>query len=171
MSDAKIRRITKLMNELNADGDVKNTGLESLYVQTTHTGNVSVTGTIQSGNVSVTDTIQDAQGNVRVLNRTAINSTPYALQANSSGKYFSTTSGANTITIDSANCISGQIITIFNFLNTDMTISWTNMAHGVFIAGDGTGKGTSGSLTLAPKGLVTILNDTDQRLIFNGNVS
>ena len=31
MSDAKIRRITKLMNELNADGDVKNSGLESAY--------------------------------------------------------------------------------------------------------------------------------------------
>lgn len=36
MSDAKIRRITKLMNELNADGDVKNSGLESAYTSNTY---------------------------------------------------------------------------------------------------------------------------------------
>ena len=36
MSDAKIRRITKLMNELNADGDVKNTGLESAYTSNSY---------------------------------------------------------------------------------------------------------------------------------------
>lgn len=36
MSDAKIRRITKLMNELNADGDVKNSGLETAYVANTY---------------------------------------------------------------------------------------------------------------------------------------
>ena len=41
-SDAKIRRITKLMNELNADGDVKSSGLEASYLSATYTGaNVS----------------------------------------------------------------------------------------------------------------------------------
>ena len=45
MSDAKIRRITKLMNELNADGDVKNTGLESAY-----TSNAYAASTFTSNN-------------------------------------------------------------------------------------------------------------------------
>jgi hypothetical protein len=166
MSDAKIRRITKLMNELNADGDVKNSGLESSYVQTTHTGNITVTG-----NTTITDTIQDAQGNVRVLNRNAVDSSPYALPSGSSGKYFVAFGSASTITIDSGDCEQGQIITIFNFLDTDITISWTNMTNGVYIAGDTTNQGTSGSVTLAGKGLVTILNDTADRMILSGNVS
>jgi hypothetical protein len=35
-SGTKIRRILKLMNELNADGDVKNTGLEKTYASNTY---------------------------------------------------------------------------------------------------------------------------------------
>jgi hypothetical protein len=102
MSDAKIRRITKLMNELNADGDVKNSGLESAYtsnayasstfVQTTHTGNITITG-----NTTVTDTIQDAQGNVRALDITVVTSTPYVVASGSSGKYFALTTGSRAL--------------------------------------------------------------------------
>lgn len=120
----------------------------------------------------VGSTLTDAQGNVRALDRTGITSTPYALPSNSSGKYFSCSSGSGTITIDSGDCESGQIITIWNgFAGGDVTISWTNMNHGVFIAGDSTSKGTSGSVTLSNGGIVTIINDTAQRLVFNGNVS
>jgi hypothetical protein len=130
-----------------------------------------VGSTVTAVNVTASGTIQDAQGNVRVLNRNSVDSTPYALPSGSSGKYFVAFGSASTITIDSGNCETGQIITIFNFLNTDITISWTNMTNGVYIAGDTTNQGTSGSVTLAGKGLVTILNDTADRLIFNGNVS
>lgn len=130
------------------------------------TADAGDTNTYQVGS-----TVTDAQGNVRVLNRNSINSTPYALPSDSSGKYFSTTTGASVITIDSGNCVLGQIITIYNHLDTDITISWTNMTHGVYIAGDTTSKGTNGSVTLVGKGLVTILNDTSARLLLNGNVS
>lgn len=116
-------------------------------------------------------TIQDGQGNVRALNRTDVTTTPYALPSGSSGKYFSCSSASSVFTIDASNCTYGQIITIWNYNTTNMTISWTNMNHGVWIAGDTTSLGTSGSVTLAGKGLVTVLSDTDQRLIFNGNVS
>ena len=75
------------------------------------------------------------------------------------------------ITIDSGDCELGQIITIYNHLNTSVTISWTNMTNGVYIAGATTSKGTNGSVTLAGKGLVTILNDVAARLVLNGNVS
>jgi len=121
--------------------------------------------------LDVNGSIQDSQGNVRALDRTGINSTPYAIPANSTGKYFSTTTGASVITIDSGDCELGQIITIYNHLNTSVTISWTNMTNGVYIAGATTSKGTNGSVTLAGKGLVTILNDVAARLVLNGNVS
>jgi len=143
-------------------------------IKTADTGNnntYQVGSTVTAVDVTASGTIQDSQGNVRVLNRTGINSTPYAIPANSSGKYFSTTIGAGTITIDPANCVLGQIITIYNHLDTSVTISWTNMTNGVYIAGNTTSKGTNGSVTLVGKGLVTILNDVATRLIFNGNVS
>ena len=132
---------------------------------------VTASSTVTAANVTASGTIQDSQGNVRVLERTGITSTPYALPANSSGKYFSCGTGSGTITIDSANCEVGQIITIYNHSNSGTTISWTNMINGVYIAGDTTSKGTNGSVTLAAKGLVTILNDTAARLVLNGNVS
>jgi hypothetical protein len=132
---------------------------------------IVVTNKVTTTDIAASGTVQDSQGNVRVLERTGITSTPYALPANSSGKYFSCGGGSGTITIDSGNCEVGQIITIFNFQNTGLTISWTNMTNGVFIAGDTTGKGTSGSVTLTGKGLVTILSDVADRLVMNGNVS
>lgn len=48
MSDAKIRRITKLMNELNADGDVKNTGLESSYTSNAYAASIFTSNTYVS---------------------------------------------------------------------------------------------------------------------------
>lgn len=132
---------------------------------------ISGSSGINTANVTSTDTITDVQGNVRVLDRNAIDSSTYALPSGSSGKYFSCYGSTNTFTIDSGNCVNGQIITIYNHLNTDITISWTNMINGVYIAGDTTNQGTSGSVTLAGKGLVTVLNDTLNRMILSGNVS
>ena len=146
------------------------------------TGNIAVSGTVTavdvtaSGDVTAVDvtasgTIQDAQGNVRALERTAVTTTPFDLPANSSGKYFSMSTGSSTFTIDAGDCEVGQIITIFNFNNASRTISWTNMTNGVYIAGHTTSLGTNGSTTLVAKGLVTIINDTADRLIMNGNLS
>ena len=56
MSDAKIRRITKLMNELNADGDVKNSGLESAYTSNAYATSVFTANTY----------LQDALGSAGV---------------------------------------------------------------------------------------------------------
>ena len=149
----------------------RGSGGHSERMRINSSGNVGIGTTSPATELDVNGTIQDAQGNVRALKRTGITSTPYALPANSSGKYFSCNTGAGTITIDAGDCETGQIITIYNQLNTDITISWTNMSSNVFIAGDTTSKGTSGSVTLTGKGLVTIINDVAARLIFSGNVS
>lgn len=119
----------------------------------------------------VGSTVTDAQGNVRALDRTGITSTPYALPSNSSGKFFSLGSGSGTFTIDANNFDVGHIITIYNHQDTDATISWTNMTNGVYIAGNTTNQGTSGSVTLTGKGLVTIIAAASNRLVINGNVS
>lgn len=143
-------------------------------IKTADTGDSTtyqVGSTVTSVNVTSSGTVQDGQGNVRALNRTDVTTTPYALPSGSSGKYFSCSVGSSVFTIDASNCTLGQIITIWNYNTTNMTISWTNMIHDVWIAGDTTSLGPNGSVTLAGKGLVTVLSDTDKRLIFNGNVS
>ncbi len=130
-----------------------------------------VGSTVTAVNVTASGTIQDAQGNVRVLERTDVTTTPYALPSGSSGKYFALSGSASVFTIDASNCVQGQIITVFNFKDTDVTISWTSMTNNAYIAGDTTALGTSGSVTLAGKGLVTVVNDVASRLVFSGNVS
>lgn len=117
-------------------------------------------------------TLTDAQGNVRALERTAITSTPYDFPAASSGKYFVCNENSLTVNIDGADISMGDIFTFWAFPNNgDVTISWTNMTNGVYIAGDTNNKGTSGSITLAAGGLCTVICDTDTRMLFNGNVS
>ena len=163
MSDAKIRRITKLMNELNADGDVKNSGLESAYVQTTHTGNITITGTIQ-----------DAQGDVRSLEKTTISSTPYVVSSGSSGKYFSLASGSANVDFYTANVTAGDIMTFYNHQSSNANFNFTGMNNGVYIAGtdeDKTGGGLGNTLVLSAKGVATVICDATGRLVFNGNVS
>lgn len=120
----------------------------------------------------VGSTVTDAQGNVRVLNRTGITSTPYNFPSGSSGKYFSCNASSLTINIDAADIALGEIFTFWAYPSQgDVTIAWTNMTNGVWIAGDATSKGTSGSVTLAAAGVCTVLCDADARLIFSGNVS
>lgn len=120
----------------------------------------------------VGSTVTDAQGNVRALERNVISSTPYNFPAASSGKYFVCNVNSLTINIDGADISLGDIFTIWSFpTNGDVTISWTNMTNGVYIAGDTNNKGTSGSITLAAGGLCTVICDTDTRMVFNGNVS
>lgn len=139
---------------------------------TVSSANVTASDTVTSVDVTASGTIQDSQGNVRALNRVSITSTPYALPADSTGKYFSMNAGSSELTLDSANTGSGgSIITVFKTSTGTATISWTNMTNGVYIAGDATNLGSSGSVTLADKGLVTILTEATSRLIFSGNVS
>jgi len=159
MSDAKIRRITKLMNELNADGDVKNTGLESAYVQTTHTGNVSVTGTIQ-----------DDQGSLRALEISSVNTSPYSVTSGSSGKFYRLDSASSVLQANSANFSQGDVVTLYNETSSTKTITFDAFSSGSFISGSNTNYSAS-SVTLSAYGMVTLIAPRDNLIIVSGNVS
>ena len=120
-----------------------------------------------SGNVTASGTIQDEQGNVRALDVTVVNSTPYTVASGSSGKYFGLGTGSSVVTINDSNFAAGDIITIYNRLGTDATLNFSGftLAH---IAGDGTNKT---SMTLAAYGLCTIIYDRSSDIVVNGNVS
>lgn len=112
-------------------------------------------------------TLTDAQGNVRALEVTVVNSTPYTVASGSSGKYFGLGTGSSVVTINDSNFAAGDIITIYNRLSTDATINFSGftLAH---IAGDATNKT---SMTLAGYGLCTMIYDRSSYMIVNGNVS
>lgn len=133
---------------------------------------INTQGIVSDDTITANGTIQDTQGNIRALERNVISSTPYNFPAASSGKYFVCNVSSLTINIDGADISLGDIFTIWNFPGFgDVTISWTNMTNGVYIAGDTNNKGTSGSIALAPAGLCTVLCDTGSRMVISGNVS
>jgi hypothetical protein len=135
------------------------------------TGNVGI-GKTPTTELDVNGTIQDAQGNVRALERSAISTTPLAITASDTGKFFTLVSGASAVTFDGdTGGTVGHIVSIFNNTSSAKTISWSNMNSGVFIAGTDTNQGVTGSVSLASRGLVTVINDLQRRLVLNGNVS
>lgn len=115
----------------------------------------------------VGSTVTDAQGNVRALEVTVVNSTPYTVASGSSGKYFGLGTGSSVVTINNSNFAVGDIITIYNRLGTSATINFSGftLAH---IAGDGTNKT---SMTLVANGLCTMIYDRSGYIVVNGNVS
>ena len=130
--------------------------------------NVTASGTVSSANVTASDTIQDSQGNVRALDITTVDSTPYTIASGSSGKYFALKSGSNVVTIDNSNFAVGDIITIYNRLQAataTLNFSGFTLAH---IAGSATNKS---SMTLSEVGICTLIYDRSGVIVVNGNVS
>ena len=119
----------------------------------------------------VGSTVTDAQGNVRALEITTDATSSVTIASGSTGKYFRLTGSTVTININADNFAAGDIITLHNATDSDMTIDFdANFTDTVYIGGDGTDKNNS-SITFAAYGLATCIAFTSAGMIINGNVS
>ena len=116
------------------------------------------------------DTVTDNQANLRALNRTGVTSASYEIPSGSSGKLFTLSGSAATVDVFSSNFSAGDIITIYNFRNVDITLNFGTWSQGVRIAGSSTNYSGS-TATLSAYGVCTIIADTGNRIVISGNVA
>ena len=124
------------------------------YVQ----ANAAVKATVNT----VTNTISDGIGNLRSVpqnNKTAA----YTLVAADNGKNINITTGG--VTIPASIFAAGDIVSIYN--QSDVTQTITCSAVTVYVAGS---TGAKTTLTLAARGILTILFVTATEVIASGNV-
>jgi len=123
------------------------------------TGNLVFTSTVNA----ITGRISDSDGNLRSVpqnNKTAA----YTLVAGDNGKNINITTGG--VTIPASVFVAGDIVSIYN--QSDATQSITCSAVTLYIAGT---SGAKTSLTLAARGILSILYVTATEVIASGNIS
>jgi len=135
-------------------------------------GNASGTGnhTLQSANTSsnITQTLPTADSvTLGYLNAPAVGTktSSYQLAVGDVGKYVQISSGGS-ITIPTSTFAEGDIISLFN--NTSGSITITCSAPTAYIAGTDTIKT---SMTLATRGVATVLFYSATACVVSGNVS
>jgi hypothetical protein len=130
-------------------------------VNSTATGNLSVTGSMTAGSAVVAGTTaSDSIGNLRNVPPNA-QTGAYVLVATDSGKYISITTGG--VTVPSGIFSAGQTISIYNNSSSSQTIS----------QGSGTtmtlaGTATTGNRTIAQYGLATVLCTGSNAFVITG---
>jgi len=130
---------------------------------TATTGAATFSGTI-TGSSSITgSTILDSLGNVRAVPLNT-QSTSYIILSSDAGKCISTTAG---VTLNTGTFTSGQNVTIFNNSASSITITQGTSVT-IYLAANG----STGSRTLAQRGIATLLCvGTDTYVINGGGVS
>jgi hypothetical protein len=111
----------------------------------------------------ITGRVSDTDGNLRSIpqsNKTAA----YELTAADNGKNINITTGG--ITIPSSVFMAGDVVSIYNASDVTQSISWSGPS--VYVAGTA-GVKTS-PLTLAARGILTIMFSTTTDIIASGNV-
>ena len=141
------------------------TGSGSLVFATSPTLVTPVLGTPTSGNLS--NCTADGTNKVGYRNVPAVGTktTSYTLATGDVGKYVQVGSGGS-ITIPDATFAEGDVVSIFN--NTSGTITITCTITTAYIAGTDSDKA---SVTLATRGLATILFISSTVCVISGNVS
>lgn len=114
-------------------------------------------------------TLADSVGNVRsIIHSGSDKTTTYSLLATDNGQYISV-GASGAITIPNSTLADGNAVTIFNNNSSGITIT-VNTTTG-YIAGTNTNKGGGGTMTLATRGLCTILFLSTTSCVVSGNVS
>ena len=138
-------------------------------------GNASGAGTqtLQSANTSssVTATLPDLSSNFSLgfLN-VPISSTTTTLVVADVGKVVSLSSG---ITIPNSTFAAGDVVSLYNNTSGNLTITTLNQIATAYLAGTNTNRGgASGSnVTLATRGVATVLFISATECVITGNVS
>jgi hypothetical protein len=136
-------------------------------------GNASGTGThtLQSANTNSnrTATLPDADATLGFLN-VPISSTTTTIATSDVGKVISLSAG---ITIPNSTFAAGDVVSLYNNTSGNLTITTLNQIATAYIAGANTNRGgASGSnLTLATRGVATVLFISATECVITGNVS
>lgn len=147
-------------------GDVRSQCQEtaSLFTQLygAYRGSNLVWSVLANGNSTFTGTVSDSIGPLRRLGVQGASST-FDLAADHAGKFIRMTGSGQTIGVNQNIFTAGDMITIFNVSSGTCTI---NQASGVTLynAADG----STGTKTLAAKGLITILCTASNEFIMSG---
>lgn len=130
-------------------------------------GGVGISGSIYANAIVSVTNINDAAGNVRSANKSggSAKTSNYVLVASDNGKYVELTSGGS-VTVNNSVFNSGDMVTIFN--NTTGNVTLTMNITTAYIGGTNTDKNT---ITLATRGLATILFNSATECVVNGQVS
>ncbi len=140
----------------------------ALNIQTGGTTAISIDA---SQNVTLASTItativSDSNGNVRKIPRSgSAKTTSYSLATGDVGEYIEIGSGGS-VTIPDATFATGDVVSVFN--NTSGNITITCSITTAYIAGTDSDKAT---MTLATRGMATILFISGTVCVVNGNVS
>lgn len=129
-------------------------------------GNVGLGTTTPSEKLDIKGNIADNYGNVRDIPQSGAAKTgSYALTTTDVGQFIQIGSGGS-VTIPDATFSAGDAITLFN--NTSGNITVTCSITTAYIAGTDTDKAT---VTLATRGVATILFVSGTVCVINGNVT
>lgn len=159
----------------NAFTNLKISGTLDVTGATTVGGALGVTGTATVGNLAVTGTVgaltststfTDTYGKLRAVPQSGSDkTTTYTLATTDVGRFISLgTSGS--ISIPNSTFSTGDVISIYNSTTSNATISC--VITNAYIAGNSTNKST---VTLAQKGIATILFISGTTCVINGNVT
>ena len=149
--------------------------MSSMIVKGNASGSGSVTLQSANTNSALTQTLPSTDSvTLGYLNAPAVGTKTgsYTLATADVGKYVQIGSGGS-ITIPDATFAEGDIISLFNNTSGSITITTLNQISTAYIAGTNTNRGgSSGSnISLATRGVATILFISSTVCVVSGNVS
>lgn len=155
-----------MTNIINATtGGIVNTG-SSTAALNIQTGGTTAIAIDASQNVTVSAGLSDANGSVRKIPLSGSAKTgSYTLATTDVGEYIEVGSGGS-VTIPNSTFAAGDVISVFNNTSGNITITCTITT--AYIAGTDSDKA---SVTLATRGVATILFLSGTVCVISGNVS